>query len=88
MINKHLSKYLYNFPKSGTFYINYSSDKKFKFIIYKNKIILQKLTNNTYTDFFLTKLKTRTGRWKEIKKIVNKHNSDTIFLNYYSIQVI
>jgi hypothetical protein len=86
----YLERYLSLFKKKNKFYYNYSIDKRFKFKIYKNKLVLLEkkvfIFFNFYKKIYSSKDKNICERWKKINKIIIKKNRKVNFLLFYSIQ--
>lgn len=87
--NHYIKKYLSCFKKKNKFYYNYTMDKRFKFKIFKNKLVLyerKKFIFFFYKKIYSSTIKNICERWKEINKIITKKNSKVNFLLFYSIQ--
>ena len=87
--NYYAKKYISLFKKKNNFYYNYTVDKRFKFKIFKNKLVL--FERKKFIFFFYKKIyssinKSICERWKEINKIIKTKNSKVNFLLFYSIQ--
>lgn len=78
------------FKKEDKFYYNYTIDKRFKFKIYKNILVLLERKKFIffyfYKKIYSSKNKNICERWKEINKIIIKRNRKVNFLLFYSIQ--
>jgi hypothetical protein len=85
-----MREYLSLFKKKNLFYYNYTLDKKFKFKIYKDKLILLEKKKffifDLYQEIYSSKKKNIQERWKVINKIILKKNSNINFLLYNSIK--
>lgn len=85
-----MEKYLNLFLKNNILYYNYSLDKKFKFQIYKNKIILFEKKSlfifYIYSKIYISTKKNIQKRWEDINKVILKKKGNVNFLLFYSIK--
>jgi hypothetical protein len=85
-----MKKYLNLFLKKNIFYYNYTLDKRFKFKIYINKIILLEKKSffifYKYNKIYLSQKKNIQERWKEVNKIILRKSGNVNFLFFYSIK--
>jgi len=88
MIDEYSGKKLVSFPTKNSHYYNYTTDDKFKIVIFKNKIILEEKKLKKFEKVLISKEKNLTKRWLKVNNHIIKKNSNPNFKLYYCIHVI
>lgn len=88
MIDEYSAKRLVFFPAKNSHYYNYTTDSKFKILIFKNKIILEQKRLKKFEKVLISEDKNLIKRWLKINNYIIKNNSNPNFKLYYCIQVI